>query len=134
MIVLDTCAWVWFVMGEPLRRDALELIRAAEREGSLVVSAASVWEVATLARKRRLDLVEGARVWVERATRIVGLTVHAVDGRVAFDAATLPGELHGDPMDRFVIATARALDAPVVTRDTAILRYGRTGNVAVLRC
>ncbi len=134
MVVLDTCAWVWFVMGEPMRQDALERLRAAELEANLVVSAASVWEVATLARKGRLDLIEGTQAWVDRGTSIAGLMVHPIDAQIALDAATLPGSIHGDPMDRFIIATARAFDAPVVTRDTAILAYGRAGHVRVLRC
>jgi PIN domain nuclease of toxin-antitoxin system len=45
-----------------------------------------------------------------------------------------PGDVHRDPADRFLVATARALDIPIVTRDAAILAYASAGHVRALRC
>jgi PIN domain nuclease of toxin-antitoxin system len=46
----------------------------------------------------------------------------------------LPGPVHGDPADRILIATARALDLTIVTRDSAILDYSARGHVRALPC
>jgi len=35
----------------------------------------------------------------------------------------------GDPADRFIVATARRLDAVLLTRDAAVLEYGAAGHV-----
>lgn len=49
------------------------------------------------------------------------------------DSVYLPGGFRADPADRFLVATARTLDAVLVTRDEKILRYGRAGNVRVVK-
>jgi PIN domain nuclease of toxin-antitoxin system len=53
---------------------------------------------------------------------------------IAIAASCLPGRIHGDPADRMIVATARRLDIPVVTRDTRILAYARHGHVVAIRC
>jgi PIN domain nuclease of toxin-antitoxin system len=53
---------------------------------------------------------------------------------IAIDSSFLPGNLHGDPGDRLIVATARHLEAPVVTRDRNIIAYARAGHVRVIPC
>jgi PIN domain nuclease of toxin-antitoxin system len=53
---------------------------------------------------------------------------------IAIDSSWLPGEVHGDPADRLIIATARHLGLPVVTRDRKIIAYAEDGEVAVIPC
>jgi PIN domain nuclease of toxin-antitoxin system len=47
-------------------------------------------------------------------------------------ADELPEPFHQDPADRLIVATARLLDAPVVTVDRRILGYARLGHVAAI--
>jgi PIN domain nuclease of toxin-antitoxin system len=54
--------------------------------------------------------------------------------RVLIASTRLPGEPPGDPADRIIIATSRALGAPVVTRDARILAYAALGFVRAVRC
>ena len=42
--------------------------------------------------------------------------------------------IHGDPADRLMIATARQVNATIVTRDRAMQDYAAQGHVEVLRC
>jgi PIN domain nuclease of toxin-antitoxin system len=44
----------------------------------------------------------------------------------------LPGEIHSDPADRFLIATARTRRAVLATHDEKIIAYGKAGHVKVL--
>ena len=53
---------------------------------------------------------------------------------IAIDASHLPGDPHPDPADRMLIATARHLNAPIVTRDRRNLAYAERGDVAALAC
>ena len=53
---------------------------------------------------------------------------------ILIDSSFLPGDFHNDPADRIIVATARALDFVVVTRDRAILDYAKQGYVRALAC
>ena len=53
---------------------------------------------------------------------------------IAIDSSFLPAPLHNDSADRLLIATARALQMPIVTRDRRILAYAQTGAVAAIAC
>ena len=52
----------------------------------------------------------------------------------AIAAPHLPGTIHGDPVDRILVATARHLNIPLVTSDAKITAYARQGFVSVLPC
>jgi PIN domain nuclease of toxin-antitoxin system len=46
-----------------------------------------------------------------------------MDRHIAMAAADLPGNFHQDPADRMIVATARSLSAPLVTKDKEIRSY-----------
>ena len=52
----------------------------------------------------------------------------------AIAAGWLPGDCHRDPADRLLIATARYLNIPIVTRDSGIAAYAAQGLVGLIRC
>jgi PIN domain nuclease of toxin-antitoxin system len=131
-VVLDTCALIWFVTGERMRPAGLSGIRAAESRGELVVPAVALWEVARLARRGRLRLEEPVERWLDRVERLPGYRVEPLTGAMARDAANLEPPLSNDPADRFIVATARALGAPVATRDGQIIALAGAGEVRIL--
>jgi PIN domain nuclease of toxin-antitoxin system len=51
---------------------------------------------------------------------------------IAILSTRLPGNFHGDPADRFLVATARIDGARLITKDRRILEYGREKHVSVL--
>ena len=53
---------------------------------------------------------------------------------IGVDAAYLPGHLHQDPADRLLIATARQMRLPLVTRDARIIAYAGCGHLRVISC
>ncbi len=53
---------------------------------------------------------------------------------IAIDSSHLPGILHGDPADRLLIATARHMRVPIITRDRKIIAYAAQGHVEVVAC
>ena len=133
-LLLDTHVWIWLMedVAGRLSSRCLAEIRVATRAGRLFVSPVSAWEVAMLVAKGRLTLRQDVRLWVSDAIGMEGLYVAAFTVQVALDAALLPGAPRADRADRFLIATARALGATLVTRDRAMLEYGSAGHVAVL--
>jgi PIN domain nuclease of toxin-antitoxin system len=133
-LLLDTHIWLWYVEGEveQFSRRIEPLVEAAVRRGGILVSAISVWEIARLEASRRIDLSVDVRTWMARALDFPGVRLKGLSPSIALESTRLPGELHRDPADRMLIATARLLGAALVTRDERILAYGRAGHVRVV--
>jgi len=131
VIVLDTHAFVWWVNGQvsELSRRAQLAIEGERSGGELVVSSISVWEIALLATRRRFALNMDAAAWVMTAEQIQGLRFVPVDNAIALSSVDLPGSLHGDPADRIIVATARTLDVPLVTKDERLLAYAHVRTI-----
>lgn len=70
---------------------------------------------------------------IERAAQ-QGVRLTPLTPAIAIESSFLPATFHGDPADRLLVATARALPATVVTRDRAILAYAAAGHVQALVC
>jgi PIN domain nuclease of toxin-antitoxin system len=51
---------------------------------------------------------------------------------IALESCFLPGRLHDDPADRFIVATARIEKATLVTRDERLLTYAKHGLISAL--
>jgi PIN domain nuclease of toxin-antitoxin system len=117
-LLLDTQALLWS-LGRPalLRPDARGAIEDGEND--VIVSAASVWEVAIKRATGKLDARIDLVAEIEKAA-LIPLTVtlaHAVA------AGALPPH-HGDPFDRMLIAQAQLEGLTVVTRDPRFRDYG----------
>jgi PIN domain nuclease of toxin-antitoxin system len=72
--------------------------------------------------------------WFAKAMSAPGVRLAEFTATIAIAASQLPEPLHGDPTDRLLIATARHLTAPIVTRDARILDYAAAGHVGALAC
>jgi PIN domain nuclease of toxin-antitoxin system len=129
-VVLDTCAWLWLAAApEKLSDAAREAVQRERRRNGLVLSVFSVWEVAKLVQKGRLAFSIPCREWIDSALATDGLTLHPLTPEICVASTELPGVFHGDPADQIIVATARALSAPVVTRDRRILDYAHVPTV-----
>ncbi len=120
MTLLDTHTWLWWLSSpELLSAEASRRIDAARQEANLVVSAFSVWEAAMLVKKGRLDPRMPLDEVVASCEQLPFLAFLPVTPRIAIDAVSLE-PLHADPADRLIVATARAHNAVVVTKDRAL--------------
>lgn len=131
-LLLDTHTWIWLLLGIELKPKAVKAAQAAASAGGLCLAAISVWEVAMLEAKGRLTISGDPGHWVEQALGLPGLSLIPLEPAIALDSARLPGDFHGDPADRLIVATARQLQIPLATRDRRILAYGREGYVQAL--
>lgn len=124
MIVLDTHAWIWWV-GRPelLSRKAIQRIDSAIDDGSIYISAISSWEISLLVKKGRLELTTDVEDWIAASEALPFFRFVPIDNRIAVRANFLPGELHEDPADRIIVATALLMGATLITKDRKIRGY-----------
>jgi PIN domain nuclease of toxin-antitoxin system len=134
LLLLDTHCWIWAQLGllENLSRAALQSIKNAEIEGNLRISVISVWELAMLEHRGRIALPMNVRVWVDQALSKPGISVAPLTPEIVIESVNLPGDLHGDPADRMLVATARVFGATLLTKDAQLIRYSRQRHVRAL--
>jgi PIN domain nuclease of toxin-antitoxin system len=133
-LLLDTHVWIWLNEGgSELGDDAVRRIGRAAADGLAFVSVMSVWEIGLLHAKQRVVLGLAVSTWVQRALA-PPITLGALTSEIAMSCHQLPGELHSDPVDRILVATARIEGLTLVTRDRAILDYAAQGHVRALPC
>jgi PIN domain nuclease of toxin-antitoxin system len=130
MILLDTHAWIWWVNGQPaLSRRAHRIIRQAAGEAGVYVSSISVWEVAQLVARGRLEVTMDVESWVAKSEAMPFLHFVPVDNAIAVKSVRLPEPLHNDPADRMIIATSTILGFPLITRDKRLLDYPHINTI-----
>ena len=133
-VLLDTHTAFWLVTDTAMAQPALDAIEDATSRGDLLFSPVSAWEIGMLVRKGRLQLDRRPELWVALLLGKAGVRIASLSPEAAVGASFLPGVFHSDPADRLLVATARHLDVPIVTRDGKILDYARTGAVRAIPC
>lgn len=98
----------------------------ADREAEVLISAASIWEITWKIQIGKLPTIiaPGCTGVAETLAR-AGFVAAPITAADAERAASLP-QIHRDPMDRFIIATALRERLPVLTNDHVFAAYGVT--------
>jgi PIN domain nuclease of toxin-antitoxin system len=133
-LLLDTHCWVWAQFGQlqKFSRQGRRLLEKAARRGDLRVSIISVWEIGMLEAKGRLELKMSCVEWVNQALAMPGLSLVPLTPEIAIESSRLPGDMHADPADRILIATARITGAQLLTKDERLLDYGRRRHALIV--
>jgi PIN domain nuclease of toxin-antitoxin system len=134
-VLLDTCAALWLMNGDPMSAESLGTIRAA-RAGNVgvYVSPISAWEIATLVARNRVQLRQPPDVWFASLLALPGLRLADMAPAILIASASLPPPAPRDPADRIIAATARALGYILVTRDGELLPFARAGHLEAVGC
>ena len=123
MLLLDTCALLWLVNGGgQLTYSAREAIDTAL---IVYVSAISGFEISLKYHKGKLGLPCEPHEWFKLAVEHHDLSILSLDIDICIASTDLP-PFHKDPCDRFIIATAKIHNLPIVTADPTFQNYGVT--------
>ena len=135
-ILLDTCALIWVAQGQGFRNGSEPRLRQAAREGRLIASVVSAWEIGMLSRmgNHEAGFTPDPATWFSTLIAAPGLRLAPFTADIAIAASRLPEPLHRDPADRLIIATARACNLSLATRDGKIIAYAALGYLDVLPC
>lgn len=123
MLLLDTHVW-WWSVSEPerLSHSAIQKIRLT-RPSQRAIASISLWELAMLEAKQRIELDIPVATWLSRAVKNTGIRVIDLSPDIAAESCSLPGNFHKDPADRIIVATARVHGLILMTKDGKILEY-----------
>ena len=121
--LLDTHAWVWWVEQDArLGAKAITALDSMPADRRPFLCDISLWEVATLVERGRLEFDVPLDEWFAAAAHPRSVQLLAVSPRIAAEVARLPESFHRDPADRLIVAASRAHRIPVLTHDDRIRR------------
>lgn len=123
MILLDTCALLWLAHEQDkINQEVLKLIN----ESPVVnISSISAFEIGLKYKAGKLYLPVPPNDWFREILKHHDIGVIDLDKDICIKATELP-DIHKDPCDRFIIATALINKLPVVTADKRFHEYGVT--------
>ncbi len=118
MIVLDTCALLWWTL-EPqqLSQNAKRICADIDHKGALI-SSITIWEIGIKMQKGTLDIGMELSEYVRRLQQ-TALEIVAVDEELWMKNLQLDGS-HRDPADRTIVATAMRENLPILSKDQII--------------
>jgi PIN domain nuclease of toxin-antitoxin system len=121
-VLFDTHALIWWFSDNPSLPQGVRGI-IGDTDNTLLVSAASAWEIAIKYQKGKFhkvaDLVSDFSGRIDRE----GFQLLSISVEHGIRAGLLPG-LHKDPFDRMLIAQAQAESIPIISNDTIFDHYG----------
>jgi len=119
-LLLDTCTFLWLAGGGSLSSRAAAAVR--DPSNDVLLSAVSVWEIASKYRAGKLPLPEPPDQLIATERGLRGIAALDFDEEAALQVLRLP-PLHRDPFDRMLISQAIAHSLAIVTPDPSITQY-----------
>ena len=134
-LLLDTCAAIWLMNGDPMSSESRAAISAAQSANvGVFVSPMVAWEIGTLSSRNRIQLSVDPEVWFETLLDWPGVRLAAMPPRILIVSSFLPGTPPRDPADRIIAATARMFGYSVVTRNGQLSDYASAGHIDLIAC
>lgn len=119
--LLDTHVWLW-MLAEPSRLSTTARRLIADTSVTLLLSAASSWEIAIKWQLGRLPLPQPPAEFVPDRIERSGVTPIPIEHDHVLRVSMLPPH-HRDPFDRLLVAQAQALRVPILTADPKLSGY-----------
>lgn len=133
-ILLDTHVIIWTLLKpDELSSKVHSIIELAQQEQRLLMSSISLWEIAMLKSKKRINIYEPLKDFLQSIMDIDGVKFIDITAKIAAESVILTDDFHGDPADRLITATAISESAILLTRDEKILSWAQLGNIRAIK-
>jgi PIN domain nuclease of toxin-antitoxin system len=119
--VTDTHPLIWYAANQKakLSKKALRVFEKASANQALIyIPTPVLWEIALLIKAGQIRLPQPFAQWAAALNSQFGFEIALLDA-VVLEAA-MNVRVNSDPFDEVIIATALALDLPLITKDVAI--------------
>jgi PIN domain nuclease of toxin-antitoxin system len=126
-ILLDTHILIWWRLDSQQlgRSQARRLQDLENRQKPIAISAITLWEIAMLEARGRIEIAEPPDIWLEELEGHPLVEVLPLTARIAAESARLGPDFHNDPADQIIVATARVHGLPLMTADKRIRKWGK---------
>ena len=120
-MILDTCGLLW--LAHEQAKISNEVLSLIDQSPVVYVSAITSFEIGLKNKTGKLLLPAPPKEWFREILKHHDIDVIDLDMDICIKATELP-DIHRDPCDRFIIATALLRQIPVVTADRRFQEYG----------
>lgn len=120
-VLLDTHSFLWALSDSP-RLSAAARSVFLDQDRRLLLSTASVWEMAIKSNLGKLTLAKPLGAFLDEQLALNGIEILDVRRAHAERVATLPLH-HRDPFDRLLVAQATFERLPLLSADETLDRY-----------
>ncbi len=120
-ILLDTHIFIWMAT-EPERLSLRFTESIVDRQNSLFLSLASIWEIQIKVALGKLDLKGDLATIVDIQTEGNSIQLLSIDLKHIYALSNLPTH-HRDPFDRLLIAQSQVEKVTLATVDSVFDRY-----------
>ncbi len=122
VILLDTCAVIWDALDQQqLSTKALSAINKADEFNALIMSDITIWEIAMLTKKGRLNIETTTSNFVNLYLQTRNISVVQISPEIAELSVNFEAEINKDPADRIISATSIIHNAQLVTADQNLI-------------
>ena len=121
IVVLDTHIWVWW-LNDKFSYLSVQQIDSIEQTERVAVSVISCFEIAQLVKRERLILPLSVNDWLQEALSPAGIELLPLSPAITCRAVDLT-DIHKDPFDRMIIATALNNHAKLMSVDSHFKNY-----------
>lgn len=118
MIVVDTHVIIWDALKpDMLSENAKKAIALANREDGIIFCEISLWEIAMLIKKGRVQVDSGYRRFIKLVLKSSNYILQGITPEIAELSSTVRLGANKDPADRIIAATSIVKNAKLVTAD-----------------
>jgi PIN domain nuclease of toxin-antitoxin system len=120
--IIDTHVLLWWLSGNNLKlsKKVREILKA--KKAPVHLSDISLWEISMLHSLKRISLDRPLSEWLSLATSPPTIQLERITPSIASMVSELPLSFTHDPADRIIVATAKYLNATLITADNMIHR------------
>ncbi len=125
--LLDTHILIWWRQGSgKLSKPQAQLLAELERRGEpAFISAITLWELAKMVERGRLDIDQPLDLWLEEIENHPLTTVVPITPRIVAESVALGENFQRGFAGQIIVATARCLGLRLLTADERIHRWGK---------
>ena len=118
MVTIDTHVLVWLALApNRLSGAAEQAVTQASRTEGILLAGISLWEVAMLVQKGRIQINTDSESFLELTLQAFSIKVRPITPQIAALAVQFASSVNQDPADRLIMATAAVDNVPLVTAD-----------------